>query len=124
MNIGEVKESEGCFLIEVLNERGRQDAQWGGPARGGGREVTEKEATRQFVDGHEFVVLVYDERRRQDEEHGGPDHDDEHDQVDWKRFIHRQLLSGGDFEKMMVEVAALAMAAYESNRRKHGTDTR
>lgn len=72
----------------------------------------------------DIVDQIVEERWRQDGQWGGPAHDDEHDQVEWKRLIHRQLLHSEDFEKMMVKVAALAIAAIQSNRRKHETDSR
>lgn len=72
----------------------------------------------------QFVLAVYDERGRQDEEHGGPIHDDQHCQEDWREYVAYQIQKTQDFERCMVKVAALAMAAFESNRRKHGTDSR
>jgi hypothetical protein len=66
-----------------------------------------------------FIDEMLSERREQDAQWRGPDHDDEHKHEDWRRYIRHQLRSGGDFEMRMKKVAALAMAAYESSRRKH-----
>lgn len=75
----EVSDDVGRFIVEVLDERGRQDSQWGGKA-----------------------------------------HDDLHSHKEWFRFINRYTAGyGGDFETRMRKIAALTLAAYESNRRKH-----
>ena len=86
----------------------------------------------------EFFRLVLHERAEQDKEWGGPGHDDQHTYPDWLRFIRHQLgsimiIPGGKpdfnaamrdpnnllaFERRMVKVAALAMAAVQSARRK------
>jgi hypothetical protein len=86
----------------------------------------------------DFISRVLTERRRQDERWGGPTHDDEHAYVDWLRFIRQQLYSimyvpGTRAElddavrdpknleafcSRMVKIAALAMAATQSARRK------
>jgi hypothetical protein len=86
----------------------------------------------------DFIEKILTERRRQDEQWGGPRHDDGHAYPDWLRFIRGQLsgimlIHGGKqreeealmnpdnlakFEERMVKVAALAMAAVESTRRK------
>jgi hypothetical protein len=70
---------------------------------------------------------ISQERVRQDEEWGGADHDDEHEPLDWVRFIRKQCRiienppeSGivGGYESRMIKIAALALAAVESHRRR------
>lgn len=79
-------------------------------------------------DASPFLEDVFLERKRQDEQWGGPSHDDCHHRNDWITFIRKQLnLADGDasgasvpdadFWERMVKVAALAMAAAESQRR-------
>lgn len=67
------------------------------------------------------------ERVRQDEEWGGAEHDDEHEPLDWVRFIRKQcgIIANppetgivGGYESRMVKIAALAIAAIESYRRR------
>jgi hypothetical protein len=63
------------------------------------------------------------ERTRQDEEWGGAEHDDSHNHQDWVIFISKQIglalaYRSNDFESRMIKVAALAIAAIESSRRK------
>ena len=72
----------------------------------------------------QFIVEVLGERVLQDNQWGGKAHDDLHNHKDWRSYIRYQLRADGPFEKRLVKVAALAMAAFESNRRKHGTDSR
>ena len=68
-----------------------------------------------------FVREVFSERERQDTQWGGRIHDDTHSQEDWFKLINRYMAPhGDDFEVRMIKVAALALAAVESNRRKHG----
>ena len=91
------------------------------------------------------VDLVYvaaeimDRRDRQDAEHGGPAHDDTHAPGDWIGFIRRQTTlalgelikavdrGGGTpdrmdfYEDKLLDVAALAVAAIQSSRRKRNT---
>jgi hypothetical protein len=67
-----------------------------------------------------FIVEVLGERESQDNQWGGPAHDDAHSHKDWFRFINRYTAGyGGDFESRMKKIAALALAAVESNRRKN-----
>ena len=86
----------------------------------------------------DFFSKVSIERMEQDKEWGGQEHDDQHVYPDWLRFIRHQLgsimiIPGGKpdfnaamrepnnllaFERRMVKVAALAMAAVQSARRK------
>ena len=68
---------------------------------------------------------VFDERQSQDKQWGGPDHDDCHLEVDWVSYIVRQLGMASEydvapevFQTRMVKVAALAVAAVESSRRR------
>ena len=77
----------------------------------------------------EFFRLVLHERAEQDKQYGGEAHDDTHCQEDWLCYIWQQLNKSAmndqpahsKFEERMVKVAALALAAFLSNRRKHGT---
>ena len=64
---------------------------------------------------------VRSERRRQDIKHGGPKHDDEHCTAEFAQFIRDRcdiLQKPEDFlhlqRKLMVEIAALAVASTES----------
>ena len=82
-----------------------------------------------FLAAHESILgpEIEAERKRQDAQWGGPAHDDGHDRFDWCRFIER-FLSLADrpgnaaaseiFEAQMVKIAALAIAAVQSSRRK------
>lgn len=90
-----------------------------------------------------FIEQILEERDRQDDQWGGPKHDDKHTYVDWIRFIHHQIGSliqqpgsAGQlqrmmrkdanfeaFERRMVKVAALALAAVESQRRATGRES-
>jgi hypothetical protein len=72
----------------------------------------------------EFFRLVLHERAEQDKQWGGEAHDDAHCQEDWRLYISYQLRKQQPFCRCMVKVAALALAAFLSNRRKHGTDDR
>jgi hypothetical protein len=85
-----------------------------------------------------FFIKVLEERRAQDAEFGGPAHDDGHTYQDWLCHIRHQIgsvlcipgtpeeldaamLEGtnlADYESRMVKVAALAMAAAQSAKRK------
>jgi hypothetical protein len=74
-----------------------------------------------------FVENVLLERGRQDMLWGGPEHDDTHNESDWIAYICREAgkasrdsISLFEFEKQMIQVAALAMSAFESSRR-YGT---
>ena len=89
---------------------------------------------------YDFTAKVFAERARQDKQWGGPAHDDDHTYADWLRYIRHQVtsimvVSARDeeldaamrdplnlhaFEERMVKVAALAMAAVESLKRKSG----
>lgn len=68
---------------------------------------------------------VATERDYQDRKWGGPTHDELHSRRDWVVFIVRQLgeasedgINPRQFRMRMVKVAALAMAAIESQERK------
>jgi hypothetical protein len=77
------------------------------------------------------------ERRKQDEQWGGPAHDDEHCRFDWLRFIEMYTAQANvaaltsmypdnelvatsiaRYEKKLIQIAALAVAAIQSSRRK------
>ncbi len=70
---------------------------------------------------------VESERDRQDAKWGGVDHDDEHTAYDWGSWIrHRAILvanglSAPERRRLLVEIAALAVAAIESHDRKQLT---
>lgn len=84
----------------------------------------------------ELFQKLLEARRRQNAEYGGPPHDDQHTYAFWDAmvlehsaravdWIHTAKGEGGatreniqQFEDEMVEVAALAVAAIESARRK------
>lgn len=103
-------------------------------------EVAEKARDKAIL-GREIA----EERDRQDEQWGGPVHDDKHDLGDWinprwgiPRFVDRAAVAAGsarlkyelgdasgirhrpedDFEKAMIQIATLAIAAVQSSRRK------
>ena len=72
-----------------------------------------------------FKSAVDAERKRQDATWGGPRHDDLHSRRDWVAFICREAgkaannyATPGNFERQMVQVASLACAAWEAERRK------
>lgn len=77
---------------------------------------------------HAALTAVSEERKRQDAQWGGSDHDDEHERVDWLRFVdehvrraRRAVNHTGDldeYRQQMVEIAALCVAAIESHDRK------
>lgn len=74
-----------------------------------------------------FMIHMLEERDRQDSQWGGGDHDDQHHDVAWFNFIEKQTskiwtsqeFSSRDFKETMIKIAALAMAAYQSNDRKN-----
>jgi len=64
-------------------------------------------------------------RANQDEQWGGPEHDDTHCAADWLRFIDKFRERAGRainhdeiHENALIHVAALAVAAIQSSRRK------
>ena len=73
---------------------------------------------------------ILQERRAQDVQWGGPAHDDEHERLDWPYFLVKFLqrarasahvddaTSHFSYESAMVKLAALAVAAVQSSRRK------
>jgi hypothetical protein len=72
----------------------------------------------------EIFAEIADERARQDRQWGGAAHDDEHSDADWYSYIryqgeyvHDQIIPTA-FEERMIKIAALAVAAVESSRRK------
>lgn len=60
-------------------------------------------------------------REKQDAEYGGPGHDDQHTQAEWIamiiRYSQRNITGKVSFEDAMLDVAALAFAAIESQAR-------
>ena len=74
---------------------------------------------------------VFRRREAQDAQWGGPAHDDTHARSEWcgfiRKFLYRAENAGpnaepgwGFFESSMTHVAALAIAAIQSSRRKRG----
>lgn len=72
---------------------------------------------------------VADERERQDAKWGGPSHDDHHSTADFVQLIEdyagwARTMAGMDShdkaERRLIQVAALAVAAVESSRRRRG----
>ena len=66
-------------------------------------------------------------RERQDAQRGCPQHDDEHDRRDWPTYMEKFMLRADadaeaglfeSYESNMVDIAALAIAAILSSRRK------
>jgi hypothetical protein len=77
----------------------------------------------------EIIDAIVEERWRQDGKWGGPAHDDQHDYGDWQAFIiehAKKMMKYGpdEFEVEAVKIAALAIAAIQSSRRKHVSKTR
>lgn len=72
----------------------------------------------------QLIKEIVLERVSQDQQWGGADHDDFHNQHNWCEYISYQLdyvadnLTPEAFEQRMIKVAALAVAAIESSRRK------
>ena len=67
---------------------------------------------------------VMAERNRQDAQWGGPEHDDCHSPGEWLQYIdHQKSLAlkkdDAEYRSRMVKIAALALAAIDSNDRKH-----
>lgn len=83
-----------------------------------------------FLAAHEAILgpEIEAERARQVEQWGGNHHDDGHDRHDWIEFIESftgkayRVAQWGDkaveFENRLIQVAALAIAAVQSSRRK------
>lgn len=76
------------------------------------------------------ITDVVDERAHQNEKWGGPEHDDQHAVLDWASLIVEyvgKLAQSGDTSglmsqrKVLVQIAALAIAAVESGDRRAGT---
>jgi hypothetical protein len=101
----------------------------------------QKESVRQWDEVHRDLAAAYLEilgpeitarREKQDENHGVPDHDDTHVPHDWIRFI-REYVDGAEwnirriepdeYETHLIDVAALCIAAIQSNRRKLNRST-
>lgn len=63
----------------------------------------------------QLIMEIETERDDQDEQWGGPDHDDDHDENDWVKYIRKQIDKKDErFRERMIKVAALAVAAIES----------
>lgn len=75
--------------------------------------------------GDRSVVFeaILERLMKQRQTHGGPDHDDAHSQNDWISFIVKFAGMAvdtipGEFRHRMIDVAALAISAWESSQRK------
>lgn len=76
------------------------------------------------------VMEIARERVRQDNKWGGPEHDDTHHPEDWAGFINQRTeiilrndrvvpVRGDHYRELLVEIAALAVAAIASHDRKN-----
>jgi hypothetical protein len=71
------------------------------------------------------LIDIAQERMEQDKKWGGPEHDDKHGHQDWQNFIAyhtwkaTQDGTSEQFRKQMVRVAALAVAAIDSEDRRN-----
>lgn len=83
-------------LFEVAKERGRQDAKWGGPAHDD-QHTTEEFA--EFIEGRAYKVRALDRANRE------------------KPLTYGQLKTP---RQILLEIAALAVAAVERLDRSHG----
>ena len=94
------------------------------------KQATESRSPRAPSSDSDVFNIGYEiglERARQDKQWGGPEHDDSHDALDWSRYIKKFLgkaenciFGASDwngYERNMVKVAALAVAAIQSKRR-------
>ena len=66
-------------------------------------------------------VDIVKERDRQDEKWGGPAHDDRYSLDDWHGYLRQHIAElgvRGEARQVLVEIAALAVAAIESIDRK------
>jgi len=72
------------------------------------------------------IAQVIQERRMQDRQWGGAEHDDQHSNFDWFRFIDYQWgrMNNENRRECLIKIAALAVAAVESLDRKANEDTR
>jgi hypothetical protein len=79
-------------------------------------------ANDQALMTEKVLKLVADERSRQREKWGNEHDDNEHTPEDWNwlisRYNGRALNGDEDFQHLMIQVAALAVAAFESYDRK------
>jgi len=70
------------------------------------------------------LARVAERRAKQDAKHGGPAHDDTHSRSEWLMFLEdyvrraRYCENGETYEYYLIDVAALAVAAIQSSRRK------
>jgi hypothetical protein len=67
-----------------------------------------------------ILEAIDQERKRQIEQWGGPGHDDTHSPVDWIRLINEQTIRirTDNIYERMIKIAALGIAAAESEQRK------
>lgn len=70
-----------------------------------------------------IIAQVIQERKMQDRQWGGADHDDTHPVGDWIEYIYHQidLLDLRDPRERFIKIAALAVAAVESEDRRNGS---
>ena len=103
------------MTMEILNLRGRVED-----------DGEERESLAKAFDGIIGSELVA-RRERQDTQWGGAQHDDGHDRRDWPTYIEKFILRADadaeyglfeSYESNMVDIAALAIAAILSSRRK------
>lgn len=79
------------------------------------------EIFRMSLIGGGIIGKIHQERTLQDDQWGGPEHDDEHQPSDWIAFMGkfmRRIQNGECVEDSLVKIAALAIAALQSNKRK------
>ena len=66
------------------------------------------------------LTEIMERRKTQDSQHGGPSHDDTHRLTDWVGYMQNELswVQPDNCEDRLLEIAALAVAAIQSSRRK------
>ncbi len=85
-----------------------------------------------YTVAQEIFVNALNERVEQDNEWGGAENDDRHTPTDWLRFIHKQEQKAKDldswprresatYEKRLIKIIALCIAAIESLKRLEKT---
>lgn len=77
----------------------------------------------------DILNAIVKHRAEQDIEHGGPAHDDTHSRRDWADFLQNQVskthashpaTSVKNYRERLIKIAALAVAALESEERLRG----
>jgi len=75
----------------------------------------------------DILNAIVKHRAEQDVEHGGPAHDDLHTRKEWTDFINQQLKQSQpilgnteNYRERLIKIAALAVAALESDERLEG----